>query len=248
MGAKGGTGILNPPSDGDDIAPVIPLRQRQGQGPQTAPPAARQSLPRERSAFDPEIEPLDVPLRRRRRWPAMAHQSTRGLPHRPAIDIRRRAVVRAAVATGAAVLLIAFVVQALDSQAQRRPTPAATAHSSLPGLRSSQLPAKSRVAASAQTSKLRRAHTRHHRSTSSSRSRSHQLAASAGSVPDSSSVSQSAPPVSSASRHTEGQAAGSATSPSQTATSSGSSSEKPAAGTQAVGQSGALGPGSSPNG
>ena len=61
MAGNGGSGTLNPPSD-DDVAPVIPLRQRQAT---LAPPAPRRALPRERAAFDPELEPGDVALRRR---------------------------------------------------------------------------------------------------------------------------------------------------------------------------------------
>src|ERR1700757_4971295 len=62
MAATGGSGTLNPPRDGDDIAPVIPLRQRQGAAP--VPPPKREPLPRERAAFDPEIESGEVALRR----------------------------------------------------------------------------------------------------------------------------------------------------------------------------------------
>src|SRR5438132_1189719 len=62
MAATGGSGTLNPPADGDDIAPVIPLRQRQGAI--NAPPPKREPLPRERAAFDPEIESGEVALRR----------------------------------------------------------------------------------------------------------------------------------------------------------------------------------------
>lgn len=57
MSAIGGRGTLDPPSDGDHVAPVVPLRRRQ-------PPLAvirgvRRALPRERAPFDPEIIPDD---------------------------------------------------------------------------------------------------------------------------------------------------------------------------------------------
>jgi hypothetical protein len=63
MAGKQGSGTVNPPGDSDDVAPVIPLRQRQGSN--GAHTGARGSLPREHAPFDPEIEPGDVALRRR---------------------------------------------------------------------------------------------------------------------------------------------------------------------------------------
>ena len=62
MATTGGSGTLRPPGD-DDVAPVIPLRKRQPQ----IPAPARARLPRERAAFDPELEPGEVLLRRHRR-------------------------------------------------------------------------------------------------------------------------------------------------------------------------------------
>jgi hypothetical protein len=50
MAAGGGSGILKPPGDGDDVAPVIPLRQRHNNG---NDPAERKTLPSERAPFDP---------------------------------------------------------------------------------------------------------------------------------------------------------------------------------------------------
>src|SRR6185437_17015541 len=64
MATKGGSGtFLRPPGD-DHVAPVIPLRQRHNEPAETSPP--RKPLPRERAAFDPELEPADVVLQRRR--------------------------------------------------------------------------------------------------------------------------------------------------------------------------------------
>ena len=65
MATTGGSGtFVRPPGD-DDVAPVIPLRQRHSEPSDASTP--RKPLPRERAAFDPELEPADVVLRRRRR-------------------------------------------------------------------------------------------------------------------------------------------------------------------------------------
>lgn len=72
---------MSPPHDGDEVAVVIPLRQRQ-EGTVASPPA-RQKLPRERAAFDPELEPGDVLLKRRanrRRLVEVASSVLRGRP------------------------------------------------------------------------------------------------------------------------------------------------------------------------
>ena len=50
---------MDSPTDGDELARVVPLRRRDRE--LTATPAARGSLPRERAPFDPEIEPGDTP-------------------------------------------------------------------------------------------------------------------------------------------------------------------------------------------
>ena len=68
MATQGGSGTLKPPGD-DHVAPVIPLRHRQTE-PSGAPTGGK-LLPRERAAFDPELELGDVALRRRR-WPRAA--------------------------------------------------------------------------------------------------------------------------------------------------------------------------------
>jgi hypothetical protein len=68
MAGKGGSGTLNRSGDGEDVAPVIPLRQRREDP--TVPPPGRRTLPRERAAFDPELEAGDVAVRRR--WPGRA--------------------------------------------------------------------------------------------------------------------------------------------------------------------------------
>ena len=53
---------MDSPTDGDELARVVPLRRRDRE--LTATPAARGSLPRERAPFDPEIEPGDTPTTR----------------------------------------------------------------------------------------------------------------------------------------------------------------------------------------
>ena len=90
---------MNPPRD-DDVAPVIPLRQRQGD---SAPTAVRQPLPRERAAFDPELEPTDVTLRRRSHRRLVAHLS---------VHASRRPRLRVPAPRVAAVLVPAVVLAA----------------------------------------------------------------------------------------------------------------------------------------
>src|SRR6185437_1716510 len=98
MAGNGGSWTLNPPSD-DDVAPVIPLRQRQAT---LAPPAPRRVLPRERAAFDPELEPGEVALRRR---PLRAAGLSRlRLPHSDAFLRVRR--TRSAIAAAAAAVML----------------------------------------------------------------------------------------------------------------------------------------------
>ena len=61
MATKGGSGTFFRAPGDDHVAPVIPLRQRDNE-----PSTPRKPLPRERAAFDPELEPGDVALPRRR--------------------------------------------------------------------------------------------------------------------------------------------------------------------------------------
>ena len=102
MATKGGSGtFLQPPGD-DHVAPVIPLRQRHSEPSEASTP--RKPLPRERAAFDPELEPGDVALRRRRprraAW-GRVRQATARLRVRPRLTVT--AAVLAAMATAGVV-------------------------------------------------------------------------------------------------------------------------------------------------
>jgi hypothetical protein len=82
MATTGGSGtFVRPPGD-DDVAPVIPLRQRHSEPSDAS--TSRKRLPRERAAFDPELEPADVDLRRRRPRAALGRirQATARRPRR----------------------------------------------------------------------------------------------------------------------------------------------------------------------
>jgi hypothetical protein len=63
MATKGGKGTVEPPTDGEDVAPVIPLRRREGDPADTG--VSRGLLPQESAPFDPEFELAPVKLRRR---------------------------------------------------------------------------------------------------------------------------------------------------------------------------------------
>ena len=118
MATKGGSGtFVRAPGD-DDVAPVIPLRQRRSEPSAASTP--RKLLPRERAAFDPELEPGDVVLRRRRPPRAAlgrVGQATGRLRVRP-----RPAAMAAVVAAMAAGVLAAGVLgpQRLTSGGPRR--------------------------------------------------------------------------------------------------------------------------------
>ena len=106
MATKGGSGtFLQTPGD-DNVAPVIPLRQRQGEPSEASTP--RKPLPRERAAFDPELEPADVLLRRRRprraAWGRVQHATAR-LHVRPRPMVTAAALAAMAMAGAAAAVL-----------------------------------------------------------------------------------------------------------------------------------------------
>lgn len=105
MAAQGGSGTLKPPGD-DNVAPVIPLRQRRTET--TDAPTGTKLLPRERAAFDPELEPADVVLRRRRSPRAAigrVREATARWHLRP-----RPGLIAVALAAAAAVGIVAAVV------------------------------------------------------------------------------------------------------------------------------------------
>jgi hypothetical protein len=123
MAGKGGHGTLNPPTDGDDVARVIPLRRRNGAGPEhTAEPkrpTSRGPLPRESAPFDPEIEPDTVLLRRRvhRRVRARLTGLRFPIPHRPAS--RRATLVACSLLGISAIALGAIAAASLTSHHRR---------------------------------------------------------------------------------------------------------------------------------
>lgn len=90
-------GTLNPPSDGDDIAKVTPLRR--GNPHLAAVPTVRGPLPAETSVWDTD-EPGDPPLRRSRR------QRVRGALTFGWTSIRSQLKIRPLSAAGAAVLIV----------------------------------------------------------------------------------------------------------------------------------------------
>ena len=106
MATKGGSGTLQPPGD-DNVAPVIPLRQRHSEP--SEPSTPRKPLPRERAAFDPELEPGDVALRRRRprraAWGRVRHATAR-LRVRPHLTVTTAALAAIAMAGVAAAAIL----------------------------------------------------------------------------------------------------------------------------------------------
>src|SRR5947209_2672255 len=123
MATKGGSGTFLPAPGDENVAPVIPLRQRQNEP--SAPPTPRKPLPRERAAFDPELEPADVALRRPRPPRAglgRVWQATARLRVRPRLTATAGAL--AAMAT-AGVLAAVIFAQPLTSSGARRASTAA---------------------------------------------------------------------------------------------------------------------------
>jgi hypothetical protein len=62
MAVNGGSGTLDTPAEGENVARIIPLRHRTGTS--GTPARSRGPLQRERAAFDPELEDGEVVLRR----------------------------------------------------------------------------------------------------------------------------------------------------------------------------------------
>jgi hypothetical protein len=123
MATKGGSGTFLPAPGDENVAPVIPLRQRQNQPP--AAPTPRKPLPRERAAFDPELEPADVALRRRRPPRAALGRVRQAAARLHTGPARMAAVgVLAAMAT-VGVLAVVILAQPLTSSGARRASTAA---------------------------------------------------------------------------------------------------------------------------
>ena len=115
-----------PPHDGDDVAPVIPLRQRQGSA--LASPTKREPLPRERAAFDPELEGAEVMLRRpiRRRIGSRFSTilSSLRIPQLPA----RSLVVALVMSVAVLAILSLIVLPSLGGRFARRPAARLASH------------------------------------------------------------------------------------------------------------------------
>jgi hypothetical protein len=126
MAGTGGSGIIKPPSDDENVAPVIPIRQRQPPTP-PRPAAAGKRLARENAAFDPEPEPGEVVLRQRR-----ARRATTGITRVLAL-LRagpgwRRLTRRIRIPVLAAGVVLAAVVVALPLLDSTRPPRASRSH------------------------------------------------------------------------------------------------------------------------
>jgi hypothetical protein len=107
MATKGGSGTFLPAPGDENVAPVIPLRQRQTEP--SKPSTPRTPLPRERAAFDPELEPADVALRRRRA-PRAALGRIRQATARLRVRPRLTATAAALAAMAAAGVLAAGIL------------------------------------------------------------------------------------------------------------------------------------------
>ena len=117
---------MDPPTDGEDVARVIPLRRRDRD--LNAAPPVREPLPRERAAFDPELEPGDVILKRRSRRRLMARLSevarrrtTLGLPRARILATGPGVAVLAASLAVAAAAAVAVI----ESPGAKNPNPRA---------------------------------------------------------------------------------------------------------------------------
>jgi hypothetical protein len=128
MATQGGSGTLQPPGD-DNVAPVIPLRQRHSEP--SEPSTPRKPLPRERAAFDPELEPGDIALPRRRPRPAAlsrVRQATARLHLQPHLTVTTGAL---AVIAMAGVATAAMLGSPFTTPGARHP-PAATRRATPP--------------------------------------------------------------------------------------------------------------------
>src|SRR5690349_7121966 len=118
MATSGGRGTMGPPTDGEDVARVIPLRRRASDGRPVA--SVRESLPREHAPFDPEIELGEIVLKRRRRRRLMARLSEVARRRAPRWRLRRSRTPLAdprvvAIAAVSVAILSAAAVGAIES-------------------------------------------------------------------------------------------------------------------------------------
>jgi hypothetical protein len=118
MAGKQGSGTVNPPGDSDDVAPVIPLRQRQDRN--GAHSGARGSLPREHAPFDPEIEPGDVALKRRPHRRVLAQLMSHASGVRPRTAPLSQSLVVVLLGVGACLVVGSWLVLQANSTSPRR--------------------------------------------------------------------------------------------------------------------------------
>jgi hypothetical protein len=233
---------LNPPRDGDDIAPVIPLRQRRGAVP--IPPSKREPLPRERAAFDPEIEAGEVALRRPWRRRVLIRFSSA----RPDLHVAwrpRASMVATVVPVAFLVVLSLVVLPSFGSGPARTTASSGTVRQHAPSSgRTAPSPFISRRTAAHHSPTSDRQHrTRRHASARATKPRRTVASAAPRASSGSTTATTSTPTVETATGSSSGgsaqSAAGSGT-PTRQTSSSGT--------TKPFGPNGALGPGSSPNG
>lgn len=251
---------MDPPTDGDDVARVVPLRRRDGD--LKVVPPVRDSLPRERAAFDPEIEPGDVILKRRLRRRLIAQLGELARPPlsprlpRPAICLPGpRAAVLGAVLVLAGVAAVAVIEASQSTKSSPR------AGGLAKGEHRAQVSKVQPKAVAKHVAETRPRSQKHHRPTVHRHTRTQASANHLATRSTSASESNARPAETTASTYSSGsgQSASTDTSsspphytPAPTPTYTPSSRSGQAASgsrsTPAYGPSGALAPGSSPNG
>jgi hypothetical protein len=234
---------LNPPRDGDDIAPVIPLRQRQGAVP--SPSSKREPLPRERAAFDPEIEAGEVALRRPWRRRVLIRFSSA----RPDLHAARRpraSTVATVVPVAFLVVLTLVVLPSFGSGPARTTASSETVRQHAPSAgRTAPSPVISRRTAAHRPTSDRHHRARRHASARATKPRrmvasATQRASSGSTTATTSTPTATAETAAGSSSGGSAQSAAGSGTPTRQTSSSGT--------TKPFGPNGALGPGSSPNG
>ncbi len=116
MDVSGGMGTLNPPSDGDDVAEVTPLRRREPQ--LVAVPTVRDPLPAENSVWD--TDELGEPQLRRSRRREISGALAVGLGFvRSLLTIRPRAMAGAGAGLACVAAVTAIALGAVSGSAGR---------------------------------------------------------------------------------------------------------------------------------
>ncbi len=240
MALSGGSGTLTP-ADGEHVARVIPLRRR---GIATLePPMAREPLQAENAAFDPELEPTRITLRKRPTRRLMA-------PFAFLLPGRVTAVtLSVAVLSAAALVATAIVVTAPSARPVSRPDALARAEGgasveTAPAARPGAVRIERHLATAAEPARSGRRSSRHlYRSRVRASHRANRVAA--GHADQQQLTPPSDPTVSATPPVTDTPTVATAAPASQAPASSSSSEAQSAS---AFGAAGVLGPGSSPNG